>query len=163
MNRVIRFGLAAAFVVGGASVAFAQETGSIPAGQENFGQLISGLQTSTATPPDLTAFNASSTVNCVKVSALQTDASNNAAALDNAISQNQANLTSLRTSIQGNQAFLDKVESSCAVAELDPSHILMVESEAGGAYKVWIDDRAMAGGGMDAGAGASTSTTSSGG
>jgi hypothetical protein len=154
MNRVIRFGVAAALVVGGASVALAQETGSIPPGQENYGQLISGLQTGTATPPDLTAFTETSTVNCVKVSTLQ--GAEQASALDNAITQNQANLTALQSSVGGNEPFLSKVEESCAVAELDPAQILMIESEAGGAFKVWIDDRAMAGGAMGAGAGATT-------
>jgi hypothetical protein len=158
MNRAIRFGLAAALVIGGASAAIAQDpetkatgsdvTGSVPAGEENFGQLISGLQTTTA--PDLTAFADTSTVDCVKVSTLQ--GAEEASALDNAITQNQAQLTSLHGSIQGNQAFLDKVEASCAVAELDPTKILMVESEADGTYKVWFDDRT--GAGADAGAAA---------
>jgi hypothetical protein len=78
--------------------------------------------------------------------------------LDAAITANQQNLTTFHSSFQTNTAFLDKVESSCAVADLDPTKILLVQSEAGGAFKVWIDDRAMAGGAMGTDAGATTTT-----
>ncbi len=161
--RLIELGVAAALVIGGASVAIAQETGSVPAGEESFSSLISKLPTATAPAPDLTAFTDTATVNCIKVSTLPEDATNTQAALDTAISANQQGLTSLQSSVQANAAFMTKVEQSCAVAELQPSQILAIESEAGGAWKVYIDDRAMAGGAMgtDAGAGASTSTTTS--
>ncbi len=184
MNRAIRFGLAAALVIGGASAAIAQDpetkatgdamapapaqgegvsdevTGSIPpADAENFGQLISGLETSTA--PDLTAFAATSTIDCVKVSELQ--GAEEASALDNAITQNQDKLSALHSGIQANQAFIDQVQSNCAVAELDPTKILLVESDPTG-FKVWVDDRAMAAGGAmgtDAGAGANSGASTS--
>jgi hypothetical protein len=143
MNRLIKLGLAAAFVVGGASAALAQETtGSIPSGSAatNYGELISKLPAVTA--PDLTAFNDSSTINCVKVSTLTEDGSNNAAALDAAVTENQQALSTMQSSIQGNQAFLDKVQSSCAVASVEPAKILAVESGADGAFTVYLDDRA---------------------
>ena len=155
MNGLIRFGVAAALVVGGASVALAQETGSIPAG-ESFSSLISKLPTATAPAPNLTAFTETAAVTCVKVSTFPEDATNTQAALDAAITANQQGLTSLQSSVQANAAFMTKVEQSCAVAELQPSQVLAVESEAGGAWKVYIDDRAMAGGAMGTGAGATT-------
>jgi hypothetical protein len=146
MNRLVSFGVVAALVVGGASAVLAQETGSIP--EDNYGSLITFLPTATA--PDLAAFTDTSTVNCVKVSTLPEDATNNAAALDAAITANQQNLTTLQGSIQANAAFLAKVEQSCAVAEFDPTKILGVQTEADGSFKVWLDDRAMAGGAMGA-------------
>lgn len=165
MNRLIKLGLAAAFMVGGASYAIAQdaapaepapmapaapgaeagaaapaETGSIGAPATTYGELITKMQSATA--PDLTAFADTSTINCVKVSTLQEDGSNNAAALDTAVTDNQEALSSMQSAIQGNQAFLDKVMSSCAVAEVDPTKILSVEAGSDGSYTVYLDDRA---------------------
>ncbi len=156
MNRLIRLGVAAALVMGGTSAVLAQETGSVPAGEDSLSSLITMLPTATA--PDLTAFTDTATVNCVKVSALPEDATNTAAALDAAITANQQNLTTLQSGIQANAAFITKVQESCAVAEVDPTKILGVQAEADGSYKVWFDDRAIAGGAMgtDAGAGAAT-------
>jgi hypothetical protein len=156
--RLIELGVAAALVIGGASAALAQETGSIAAGEESFSSLITKLPTATAPAPDLTAFTDTATVTCVKVSTLPEDATNTAAALDTAISANQQGLTSLQTSVQANAAFMTKVEQSCAVAELQPNQILAIESETGGAWKVYIDDRATAGGAM----GTSTTTSTGG-
>lgn len=153
MKKIV-IGLAAALAMGGATAVIAQETGSI-GGAENYGSLISSLGTSTA--PDLTAFSDTSSVSCVKVSTLAEDGSNNAAALDSAISANQDKLSTLHSGISANQTFIDRVESSCAVAELDPSQILVVESSADGAFTVWIDDRAGAGGASTMESGASTS------
>jgi hypothetical protein len=156
MNRLIRLGVAAALVMGGTSAVLAQETGSVPAGEDSLSSIITMLPTATA--PDLTAFTDTSTVNCVKVSTLPEDATNTAAALDTAITANQTQLGTLHSGIQANAAFITKVQESCAVAEFDPTKILGVQAEADGSYKVWLDDRAMAGGAMGTDAGATTTT-----
>jgi hypothetical protein len=153
--KLIELGVAAALLIGGGSAAIAQETGSIAAGEDSYSSLITALPTATA--PDLTAFTDTATVTCVKVSTLPEDATNNAAALDAAISANQSALTTLQGGVQANAAFMAKVGESCAVADLQPTQILWVQSEADGTWKVIIDDRAAAGGAMG------TSTTSSGG
>lgn len=154
MNRLIKLGLVTAFAIGGASAAIAQDaaagasgdvTGSI-GGATNFGSLIATLQAGST--PDLTAFTDTSTINCVKVSTLSEDGANNAAALDSAVSMNQDKLTSLHSSIEANSAFMTKVESSCAVADLDVNNILAVEGDATAGFTVYLDDRSMAGDAM---------------
>ena len=166
MNTIAKLGLAAALVLGGTGFALAQDaaagakagmkagvgdaaaastsvdataTGSVG----NYGSVISGLQSSNTV--DLTAFNDQSTVNCVGVSTLQGDASNNAQALDNAISKNQDKLTSLRTSVSSNTELMTKLEASCTTAQIEgftPEDIVSVQSGADGTFTFYIDDRA---------------------
>ena len=156
--------LAAALLVGGANAAIAQDTnvdagmdagatgadtgvdtsttGSIGASDQNYGSVISSLQSGTST--DLTAFNESSTVNCVSISSLQGDAGNDAAALDNAISQNQSNLSSLQSSIEGNSSLMSQLETSCSASidDFNVEDVISVESGTDGAFTFYVDDRA---------------------
>lgn len=163
MNSIAKLGLAAALVVGSTGFGLAEDaaakagvkagvgdaavgasvdataTGSVG----NYGSVISGIQSSATA--DLTAFNDQSTVNCVGVSTLQGDATNNAQALDNAISKNQEGLTTFRSSLQSNTALWTKLESSCTTAQiqgLTPEKILAVQSGADGSFTFYIDDRA---------------------
>jgi uncharacterized protein YlxW (UPF0749 family) len=159
MKTIAKLGLAAALVIG-STAAFAEGAGlkaGVKAGAStsgvstsvdatttgsvgNYGSLISTLQA--GTNADLTAFNDSSTINCVKVSSMQGSADANAQALDNALDKNQDKLTTLRSSISGNTAFVDKVEASCSMPDLDTNKIVAVESGASGQFTVYIDDRA---------------------
>jgi hypothetical protein len=142
MKTIAKLGLAAVLVLGGTS-AFAQDaavdtstTGSVG----TYGSVITLLQSETSV--DLTAFNESSTVNCVKASMLQGSPEADAQALDSAITEAGDKLATLRGGISGNAAFMDKVKASCAMPDLDPNKIVAVESGTGGQFTVYIDDRA---------------------
>jgi hypothetical protein len=184
MNKVV-LGLAAVLLLGTAPVlaqdatagakvkagadvgasADATTTGSVNA-QANYGQLISGLRSNQDI--DLSAFNAQSTVNCVAVSSLQ--GNNDAgASLEGAITAGEDRLAELRGDINTTTGLWTKIQASCAdVADLGTpltvDNILWIESGADGMFTVYVDDRAAAGGSMgtDAGAGASTSTSTGG-
>jgi hypothetical protein len=157
MHTIAKLGLAAALLVGGATVTIAEDaaagakagvkagtavdattTGSV--GTQNYGSLISSLQAGTTA--DLTAFNESSTVSCVGVSSLQ--GGGDAAALDNALTQNEANVTSLRSSIEGNAELMTKLETTCAasIPDFTVQDIISVETGADGAFTFYVDDRA---------------------
>ncbi|HEV7275279.1 MAG TPA: hypothetical protein VGN80_03235 [Devosiaceae bacterium] len=159
MHTIAKLGLAAAVLMGGANAAVAVDakagmkadanaavdtstTGSIGANDRNYGSVISSLQSGTSV--DLTAFNESSTVNCVTVSSLQGNASNNAQALDNAISQNQSSLTSLQSSIEGNADLMSELETSCSASidDFNVDDVIAVESGTDGAFTFYVDDRA---------------------
>lgn len=120
----------------------ATTTGSIGSSDRNYGSVISSMQSDTSA--DLTAFNENSTVNCVAVSSLQGNAGGNAQALDNAISQNQDSLASLRTSIQGNADLMAELETTCAASIDDFSieDVVAVEANADGSFIFYVDDRA---------------------
>lgn len=116
-------------------------TGSI--GTENYGSLISSLQSDASV--DLAAFNESSTVNCVAVSSLQGNAAGNAEALDNALMENQDKLTSLHSSIQANADLMTELESSCTTAQIEDLNVedvVAVKSDTAGEFTFFIDDRA---------------------
>ena len=101
----------------------------------NYGSLISSLNAGKMA--DLGTFTATSMVHCVKVSTLQGDASADAAALDNALSKNAAQVASLKTSIEGNADLKTKLEtSSCPIDK-----IVAVTTEADGSFTVYVDDR----------------------
>ena len=157
MNRLVKLGIAAALIAGAASGAPLAEdtkakvgtsaaaststdatiTGSVNA---NYGSLISGLQTFKA--PDLTAFNSSSTVECVKVSSLKAEGNNNAQALDNAIDKNQAMLTSWQTGLESKTDLMGKIKTSCGLtADVEVEDILFIKSGTNNQFTVYFDDR----------------------
>lgn len=169
MKRIITLGLVSALLVGTAGVAAAQDlnvngdaelgveanelnmgvdtgidastTGSISPEDQNYGTVVSGLQSGAGTSADITAFSDSSTINCVTVSSLQGN-TDNAAALDNAISANEAQLAVLRGQIEGSNDFMSDLQASCDVPELEANQIVSVRTSADGHYTVYIDDRA---------------------
>jgi hypothetical protein len=168
MHTIAKLGLAAALLVGGANAAIAQDadvdagvdagasagangsdtsvdastTGSIGASDRNYGSVISSVQSETSA--DLTAFNESSNVNCVAVSSLQGDATANAQALDTALTQNQDNLMSLRTSIENNIGLMNELETTCAASidDFSVENVIAVETAADGSFIFYVDDRA---------------------
>lgn len=110
-------------------------TGSI----NNQGNLVSSIQTTSSF--DLSAYNADTTVNCIKVSTLQGDAQANAQAVGNAAAGNPA-IATLHTDIQGNAELAADVEAACQVAEFDVNDIVFVEMGADGNLIVYYDDAA---------------------
>jgi hypothetical protein len=169
MHTIAKLGLAAALLVGGANAAIAQvdvdagvgadvsagagdtevdtsvdtsTTGSISASDRNYGSVISSLRSGTSA--DLTAFDTSSSVNCVAISSLQGDAENNAEALDAALSSNESGLMSLRSSIEGNAELMTKLETSCAASidDFGVEDVIAVETGTDGSFIFYVDDRA---------------------
>jgi hypothetical protein len=157
MNRLFTLGVAAAVVLAGASFANAEDakpktgsnaaatattdattTGSVNA---NYGSLISNLQAGKSA--DLASFNADSTIDCVKVSSLKGDGNNNAQALDNAITKNQANLDTWQSGLGSNAGLLADIKTSCGLTtDVDVKDVLAIEGGANGAFTVYLDDRA---------------------
>ena len=155
MNPLFKLGLAAAVVLGGASLANAEDTkvkpnaaagastdltttGSVNA---NYGVLISSLQA--ARSVDLASFSSDSTIECVKVSSLKAEGSNNAQALDNAITKNRADLDSWQTGLKAKTDLMAKIKASCGLTtDVDVKDILAIRSGADGAFTVYFDDRA---------------------
>lgn len=171
MKKIVTVSLAALMALAGASVANAVDvktgtqldagaavgtdagstsvdattTGTVSAsgsaqGQPNFGSLISNLRTSADV--DLSAYNDTSTVNCVKVSSLKGEAGADATALDNAISASGDQLATLRGNVQANADLMADIEASCGIADVSLEDILSIESGANGMFTVYIDDRA---------------------
>ena len=121
------------------AAADATTTGSVNA-NANYGQLISGLNSNQEV--DLSAFNDSSTLNCVTVSSLQGN-SDNGASLDSAMTAGEAKKATLQGNIQSNTALWSKIQASCTgIADLALEDVLWIETGADGAFTVYIDDRA---------------------
>jgi hypothetical protein len=161
MHNTLKLGLAAILVVSACAPGFAEDakakagaaannnvnaaastdattTGSVKA---NYGSLISGIQAGKSA--DLSTFNKdTSSIDCVKVSSLKGDANGDAKALTNAMTKNQAAMTSLQGSVSANADLMAKIQASCGVsANLDVKHVLSVQSGANGAFTVYYDDR----------------------
>lgn len=151
MKTIAKFGLAAALVMGSATIALAENaamkagvsagvstsvdtntTGSIG----NYGSLISTLQAGTTA--DLSTWTDTSTVKFVTISSLQGQAGVNAQALDNALAKNREMMTSLQASIEANAALKAKIKA----ANYEVEDIIAVETGADGAFTFYVDDRA---------------------
>jgi prophage DNA circulation protein len=157
MNHLFKLGLAAAVVLSGASMANAEDT-KVKAGSNmaagattdltttgsvnaNYGQLISSLQAGKSA--DLAALNSGSTVECVKVSSLKAEGSNNAQALDNAITKNRTSLDTWQTGIKAKTDLMAKIKASCGLTtDVDVKDVLAIQSGTDGAFTVYFDDRA---------------------
>lgn len=154
MNKLIKLGLVAAFVVGGAGAVLAEDAAATAAGAAknstaaaagaavdatttgsigNFGSLISSMNAGAKV--DLSTVTDASTVNFVKVSAL-TDA--DPAAIDAALKTKADAMTTLHADIEANAALKAKLEA----AGYTTDKVLAVETGADGALTVYIDDRA---------------------
>lgn len=102
---------------------------------DTYGSLVSSFAAGKSA--DLSTFTAASTVNCVKVSALKGDASGDAAALDKALADNAAAVTSLKTAVTGNAELKTKLQGmDCPVDK-----VVAVTTGGDGVFTVYIDDR----------------------
>ena len=144
MKSVTKFAVAALLVFGSPLAVVAQDaaapatTDTDPMSTGNadtYGSLISSFEAGKMA--DLSTFTATSTVNCVKVSALQGDASADAVALDKALTDNAAAVTTLKTAVSGNADLKTKLEA--AACPID--NVVAVTAGADGAFTVYVDDR----------------------
>ena len=154
MNKIIKLGLAAAFIMGAGGAAFAGDAAATATGAmknttaaaastavdatttgsiANFGSLISSMNAGAKV--DLSSVTEASTVNFVKVSTL-TKA--DPAAIDAALKTKADAMTSLHAGIEANAALKAKLEA----AGYSSGDVLAVETGANGALTIYIDDRA---------------------
>lgn len=146
MNSVAKIAIAA-LLVGYPLAAVAQDaaTPAAPAATDTnpmstgnadtYGSLVSSFEAGKMA--DLSTLTASSTVNCIKVSALKGDAATEAAALDKALTENAAAITTLKTAVSGNADLKAKLEAaSCPIDK-----VVAVTSGADGVFTVYVDDR----------------------
>jgi len=144
MNSVAKFAILAVLAIASPLVVVAQDAAAPAATDTNpmstgnadtYGSLISSFQAGKMA--DLSTMTSTSTVNCVKVSALKGDASADAAALDKALTDNAAAVTTLKTAVGGNADLKTKLEA--AACPIDK--VVAVTSGADGAFTVYVDDR----------------------
>ena len=140
MKSVAKFAFAA-LLVASPVTAIAQDAAAPaasttdPMTTANYGSLISSFNAGKMA--DLATFTSTSTVHCVKVSALKGDASADATALDKALTKNAAQVTSLKTAVGANADLKAKLEAStCPIDQ-----VVAVTTEADGSFVVYIDDR----------------------
>ena len=160
MHRLVKIGVAAAFIIGGASTAFAVDAGvkagagvaagattSAGAGADldatttgsisgSFDSLMTSLN-STATV-DLAAITDAADVKFVTVTALQGQAGADPAALDAALQSRTDAMATLHADINANAALKSKLEA----AGYQVDDVIAVESGADGTFTFYIDDRA---------------------
>jgi hypothetical protein len=148
MKSVTKLALAVLLVCGSPFVAVAQDAAAPAApaattdanamstgNADTYGSLISSF--AAGKMADLSTFTSASTVNCVMVSSLKGDAATEAAALDKALTDNAAAVTTLKTSVSGNADLKAKLEASnCPIDK-----VVAVTSGADGAFTVYVDDR----------------------
>jgi hypothetical protein len=144
MTSVAKIAIAALLVLASPLAVVAQDAAAPAATDTNpmstgnadtYGSLISSFAAGKMV--DLSTFSSSSTVNCVKVSALKGDASGDAAALDKALTDNAAAVTSLKAAVSGNAELKTKLEA--AACPIDK--VVAVTSGTDGAFTVYVDDR----------------------
>lgn len=98
----------------GNAAASAQNNGNSQtnaANNQNYGPLISGLQTSEVSAEMLSGVDAASDATIVSLSDLKGNAAENASALENALSKQEENISELRSSIEANAALKEKLEA----------------------------------------------------
>jgi hypothetical protein len=119
-----------------AEAAVSTETGVPTSGaiDTSYGSLVSALRTGARA--ELSTVTESTTLHFVTVSSLS--ASDEAAALDNALADNVAPLTKLRSEVTANAALSAKVTA----AGYDTQDIVAIVANADGSLTVYIDDRA---------------------
>jgi hypothetical protein len=111
----------------------ANANASASASADNYGSLISALQTGAST--DLTTINDSTAITFVTVSSVK--AEGDAQALDNAISKNAEASAKLHADVAANAALSSKLTA----AGFNADQVLAIVAAADGSLTVYIDDR----------------------
>jgi len=93
------------------AAASGQNTGDASAGNKNYGQLISRLETDDISAEMLSDVDAETDTTIVLMSDLKGEAAENASALENALSKQEENISELRASIEANAALTATLEA----------------------------------------------------
>lgn len=166
MNKLITLGVAAALALSTSGAVFAEDvkagakagagaavgmdaggaaldattTASVGA-NANYGSLISGIQSGAKV--DLSTYAQGSTqLTCVKVSSLQGEANANAQALANARTKNQQAIADLQSDVEASGVLWSDIQAECGIADLSIEDVLSVQTDASGAFIVYVDDAA---------------------
>lgn len=118
----------------GNAAATAQSNGA--AQTQNYGQLISGLQTGEVSAETLSSADAETEATIVVMSDLKGNAANNASALENALSKQEENISDLRTSIEANAALKEKLEAEGYSVD----QVVAVNTTTSGEITLVVDD-----------------------
>lgn len=105
---------------------------AMAANDPNFGQVISSIQSSKMGSTQIQALTSVKSVNVVKVDDLAKG--ENMTALDQAVSKNQSDITSLRTAMTSNTA----VKTALTDANVDVSKVVAAEIASDGTLTVYV-------------------------
>ena len=97
----------------------------------NFGSVISAIQADQTSPAEIESMTDVSGVEVVRVSELQ---GSDPAALDNALEQNNAQVTELRTAIEANPAITAKLEEEA----VDVSSVVATKMDTDGSLTIYV-------------------------
>lgn len=120
----------------GNAAASGQNNGHANAGNKNYGQLISGLQTGAVSADMLSGVDAETDTSIVLMSDLKGEAAENATALENALSKQEENISDLRASIEANAALTEKLEAEGYSVD----QVVAVNSTTSGEVTLVVDD-----------------------
>ncbi len=107
-------------------------TPAMAANNPNFGQMISSIQAAKTSPTQIQGLTTVKSVNVVKVDDLAKG--ENIKALDEAVSKNQSDITSLRTAMTSNTA----VKTALTNANVDVSRVVATDIGSDGTLTVYV-------------------------
>lgn len=105
---------------------------------QTYGSVISALNASGGSSSDLATITDNTTINIILLSSLKGEANANASALDKALADKSADLTTLRGKIDANAALKAKLQSSGHSS----ADVVAITTKADGSLDVYVDDRA---------------------
>jgi hypothetical protein len=105
---------------------------AMAANDPNFGQVMSSIQAVKTSPTQIQGLTTVKSVNVVKVDDLAQG--NNMKALDEAVTKNQSDITSLRTAMTSNSA----VKTALTNAKVDVSKVVATEIGSDGILTVYV-------------------------
>jgi len=118
------------------SNAAAAEKGNSKAAKGNYGQLISGLQTSEVSADVVSGLDAEADATITLLSELKGEAAENASALDNALSKQEEGIADLRTEIEANAELMSALEAEGYSVD----QVVAVNSANSGEITLVVDD-----------------------
>jgi hypothetical protein len=124
--------------VSGNANAGGKAAANVSGGQSDntYGSVISSIKNSATV--DLSGITDDSDISIVLVSSLQGNAATEASALDNALTENAAALTTLHATVEANAAIKAKLEAGGHSVD----DVVAVSSGADGSVTIYVDDRA---------------------
>lgn len=150
MYNAAKLAIAGLLAASFASSAFAQTPGAsgvtpqagtgtagVTAGTDmmNYGEIISSLRTSADATTDIAAVSDTTTVKIILLSELRGNAAENAAALDTALADQEAELDALRSAIDANATLKAKLEAEGHAAE----DVVAVSTDADGEVTLIVE------------------------
>jgi uncharacterized NAD-dependent epimerase/dehydratase family protein len=112
------------------------EQGNSKAAKGNYGQLISGLQTSEVSADVVSGLDANADATIVLMSELQGEAAENASALENALEKQKENISGLRSEIEANADLMAALEAEGYTID----QVVAVNSTNSGEINLVVDD-----------------------